>query len=393
MRDRLRPPGLLAVLLLMVVTAGCGSSPSVPVVRIVTPAAEMTVAPDAPVELRASAEHPDDARTTLSWDLGDGTTVEGEAPPPHRYTQPGTYVITLSGVDSEGNRAVPVSRVVQVGAVVADAGNQAIRFGGTGSGDVDRVKIPLRDADDQSLKSNIGAGDSTMEFWMRARAADNPAPAVECGANVAWINGHIIVDRDRFNQGRKYGLSVAGGTLVFGVGNGDRENLTICGRTRVDDDRWHHVAVTRTASTGAVTIFVDGRPDGSVATGPAGDISYPAGAVPEVACNGQPCTFSDPFLVLGAEKHDVGPEYPSYDGLMDELRLSTSVRYRDAFTPPQQRLEPDADTAVLYHFDEADGAVARDAAGGPGAPTDGVLRLGGNPVRPDRVASDAPTGA
>jgi hypothetical protein len=227
---------------------------------------------------------------------------------------------------------------------------------------------------------------------MRARAADNPAPAVECGQNVAWINGHIIVDRDRFNQGRKYGLSMAGGTLVFGVGADKGENLTVCGRSRVDDDAWHHVAVTRTAETGAVTIFVDGRPDGSVPSGPAGDISYPAGAVPEVACNGQPCTASDPFLVLAAEKHDVGPEYPSYRGLLDELRLSTVVRYREAFTPPQRRFTPDADTALLFHFDEPGGAVARDAAGGPAAPTDGVLRLGGDPVRPDRVASDAPTG-
>jgi hypothetical protein len=166
----------------------------------------------------------------------------------------------------------------------------------------------------------------------------------------------------------------------------------MCGTSRVDDDRWHHVAVTRSVGTGAVTLFVDGRPEAQTASGPTGDVSYPDGAQPEPSCDGgQPCTRSDPFLVIGAEKHDAGAEYPSFRGLVDELRLSRVLRYTGQFVPPQRRFDPDADTAALYHFDEGEGTVARDAAAAGSTPSDGVLRVGA--AGPTWVPSDAPTGA
>ena len=44
---------------------------------------------------------------------------------------------------------------------------------------------------------------------------------------------------------------------------------------------------------------------------------------------------SDPFLVIGAEKHDAGSLYPSYRGWIDEVRLSTVRRYTGSgFTRP-----------------------------------------------------------
>ena len=36
---------------------------------------------------------------------------------------------------------------------------------------------------------------------------------------------------------------------------------------------------------------------------------------------------NDPYLVLGAEKHDAGSDYPSFHGWLDELRVSNVVRY------------------------------------------------------------------
>lgn len=382
--------------MLVVVVSGCGApTPTVPVVQIEQPAAGASVPVGEPLALLASATHPDAAAVEIAWDLGDGTTVTGLRPPPHRYLTAGTYVITASGTDTGGAASVPATRVVEVGTAAAAAtGNHALRFGGTGRDDVDRVKIALHDGEDRSLGVDVGGGDMTIELWLRARPGDNPAPRVECGDNVAWISGHVVVDRDRYNQGRKYGLSLAGGAVVFGVSDGAGSDRTVCGATRIDDDRWHHVAVTRVGADGAVTIFVDGVPDGAVESGPAGDVSYPAAAVPEAACGDgtQPCTQSDPFLVLGAEKHDVGPEYPSYRGLMDELRLSTVVRYPGPFAPPRARFELDADTGAVYHFDEGAGPVARDSAGRPGPAADGILRIGGDPAGPGWEPSDAPTG-
>lgn len=384
-----RATAALAISVVLLVAA-CGAAP--PSVRIDLPAAELSVEPGAAVELRGSAGSDGEA-VELTWDLGDGATASGPNPPAHRYERPGTYVITLSARDASGAAAVPATRVVQVGAR-ADAGrNFAIAFGGTGRADIDRVKIPLRDSGDQPTGANVGVTDFTIELWLRARPGANPAPAVECGDNVNWINGNIVLDRDRFNQGRSHGLSLSGGTVVFGVSNAAQEKRTICGRTAVDDDRWHHIAVTRVLDSGALRIYVDGRLDAEAAGGPAGDISYPAAAVPEAACDGgQPCTRSDPFLVLGAEKHDAGPEYPSFRGLIDELRLSTVIRYEASFDPPQRRFAPDGQTAALYHLDEGEGQVVRDAATTQVEPSDGVVRVGGEPGGPRWVDSDAPTG-
>jgi PKD repeat protein len=381
---------VLAVL--VVLLAGCGGgAPALPVVTVELPAAEATVQPGEPVALRAGATHPDGRAVELRWDLGDGTTTTGPEPAPHVYAEPGVYVVTVTALADDGAASVPASRTVQVGAVAPPAANSALAFGGTGRDDLDRVKIALHDAEDRSLGADVGEGDMTLEFWMRAAPGDNPAPAVECGENVNWINGHVVLDRDRFNQGSKYGLSLAGGRLVFGVSDQAGADLTVCGATALDDDAWHHVAVTRTAETGAVSIWVDGALDGSVDEGPAGDVSYPAGAVPEPACGPQqnsPCTLSDPFLVIAAEKHDVGPEYPSYRGLLDELRLSAVARYTAPFPVPSARFERDGDTGALYHFDEGAGPVARDDAGSP--PSDGILRVGD--AGPRWVPSDAPTG-
>jgi hypothetical protein len=85
--------------------------------------------------------------------------------------------------------------------------------------------------------------------------------------------------------------------------------------------------------------------------------------------------------VIGAEKHDAGAAYPSYSGLLDELRISDAVRYTADFAPPTAPFAPDASTRALYHFDAGPegpctGAVA-DASGNAGGPSDGVCRYGG----------------
>jgi hypothetical protein len=86
--------------------------------------------------------------------------------------------------------------------------------------------------------------------------------------------------------------------------------------------------------------------------------------------------------VIGAEKHDAGPEYPSFRGWIDEVRISRIIRYRGAFTPPTAPFTPDPDTVALYHFNEGAGVTVRDSSGAPGGPSDGALRVGGSPAGP-----------
>jgi hypothetical protein len=80
----------------------------------------------------------------------------------------------------------------------------------------------------------------------------------------------------------------------------------------------------------------------------------------------------------------------SYSGLIDELRISTSVRHMETFARPAHAYVPDANTAALYHFDEGAGDVIHDAVRKPRGPSHGVRRFGGSPAGPEWVVSNAP---
>lgn len=257
-----------------------------------------------------------------------------------------------------------------------------MRFFGNGVNDIDRVKIQVDDPTNNNPGPpvDVGATDFTLEFWMRANASENTAGAVSCGANVSWINGNIVFDRDRFNQDRKFGLSIAGGRFVFGVSGQGTGDFTICGTTNVLDGQWHHVAVERRRSDGRMWLFVDGNLEAQ-GDGPDGDVSYPDDGVPGNFCGG-PCTNSDPYLVIGAEKHDVSPAFPSYSGWVDEVRVSNVLRYTNNFIRSSRPFTTDANTVALYHLDEGAGDVIRDSSGAVGGPSTGVRRFGGSPSGP-----------
>jgi hypothetical protein len=296
------------------------------------------------------------------------------------------YDVLLSAIDANGVRSAIDGRVIRVGAVPYE--NFALQFFGNALSDSGRVKIMIDDPADNAPGPDVDVGlDFTIEFWLLARAEDNRKPKIECGEGIAWIHGNIILDRDRYAQPRKYGVSLLGGHLAFGVSSAHGD-LTICSQAPVTSGRWHHVALTRTRD-GQMAIFIDGRKDAS-ANGPEGDVSYPDDGIPQSHCGG-PCVGSDPFLVIGAEKHDVGPEYPGFAGLLDELRISSTVRYRDTFSPPSSRFVADAATAALYHFDEGVGRVVADSAQRR-RPANGVINVGGVPKGPVWIKSTAPTG-
>lgn len=263
----------------------------------------------------------------------------------------------------------------------------ALEFCGTGRDDIDRVKVVV---DDPSTTQpgplvDVGSSDFTIEWWMKATRAGNRQRPVECGPNLNWINGNIVLDRDRFNQGRKYGVSLAGGRIAFGVTGADDDHRTICGSTDVADGTWHHVAVQRRRVDGYMWIFVDGRLDAE-GNGPTGDVSYPDDGVPGSFCGG-PCLRSDPFLVMGAEKHDAGPAWPAYSGWLDEMRISTVLRYEGGFQRPTQAFAADSATVALWHFDEGEGETVADSS--PHG-SHGILRRGGPHNAPRWIASDAP---
>jgi len=250
----------------------------------------------------------------------------------------------------------------------------SLRFLGNANNDDHRVKIQIDALPPDSNPgppADIGATDFTLEFWMKATVLGNQNNSgTPCGDNNNWIWGNIIIDRDRYEQGRSYGVSIDNGVLRFGVDNENNITYTLCGTVNVLDNQWHHVAVQRRIGDGWMQLYVDGSLDAEF-DGPDGDISYPDNGVPNsMGCNG-PCTFSDPFLVIGAEKHDLADDFT---GWLTEIRLSNTLRYPGVV--PLQAFVADVNTVTLYHFNEGSGTVANDVSAAMGGPSNGEIKSG-----------------
>ncbi|MGQ0604962.1 MAG: LamG-like jellyroll fold domain-containing protein [Anaerolineales bacterium] len=263
----------------------------------------------------------------------------------------------------------------------AQSAGYSLRFYGHGINDIDRIKIRI----DPQVPADVGATDFTLEWWMKANPGDNTSQNVSCGSNDGWITGNIIFDRDIYWDGDygDFGIALSGGRLAFGVNNGST-GATLCGNANVTDGQWHHIAATRNRSTGQLRMVVDGQLD-SQSNGPTGDVSYRNGR------SGQP---HDPYLVIGAEKHDAGSAYPSYRGWIDEVRLSTTLRYTANFTRPSTPFSADANTVALYHLEEGPAGACQNtvndsASGGASA---GTCRYGGSAPAGPVYTTDTPFG-
>jgi hypothetical protein len=270
---------------------------------------------------------------------------------------------------------------LQTNKSVAQSSGYSLRFYGHGVDDIDRVKIPI----DPQVPADVGTTDFTIEWWMKAAAGDN-TPG-DCGD---WICGNIIFDRDIYEPGISgFGISLYNGNIWFGSGD---PIVTIKGAVNVADNAWHHIAVTRIRDTGEQCIFVDGTLDVCGTAAP-GDISYPDGFRNEWPNN--------PYLVIGAEKHDYDqiisqdpPQYPSYNGWIDEVRLSDVVRYTSGFEPPSGPFVSDGNTVALYHLDEgpigACTGTMLDSSGASGGPSQGMCNYGGAAPAAPVYTTDVP---
>jgi hypothetical protein len=265
--------------------------------------------------------------------------------------------------------------------VAAENGGYSLRFYGHGVDGIDRVQIHI----DPPVPADVGATDFTIEWWMKALPGENSSSACISGGD-NWIYGNILFDRDIWGEGDygDYGVSLAGGRIAFGVNNGSG-GYTLCGAANVADGSWHHIAVTRRRSDGWLRIFVDGLLDAE-GNGPPGDVSYRDGRATGYA--------NDPWLVIGAEKHDAGPAYPSYSGWVDEVRLSNALRYTSNFVPPSSPFTSDGNTIALYHLDEGPAGACSgtivDSSGARDGPSSGTCSYGGsNPAGPVYI-SDSP---
>ena len=290
----------------------------------------------------------------------------------------GSVPYNSGSYERDGTVLPAYSRILNDYQTYYSGGLTSLRFYGYGADDVDRLKIRLTDLT-LGAPADVGQTDFTIEWWMRALPGENNTPFAICAVSDAWRSGNIILDRDRAGQGRDYGVSLAGGSLVFGVQGDGTGELNLCGNTTLDDGEWHHIALQRRASDGWMWMYVDGELQAQ-GDGPDGDISYPEDAVPLELCSG-PCT-NDGFLVVGAEKHGIDPSLRSFSGWLDELRISNLLRYSAEFARPTEPFSTDPATVALYHFDDSPANTAYDTSGTAGGPSNAARRIGGAPEGP-----------
>ena len=175
---------------------------------------------------------------------------------------------------------------------------------------------------------------------------DLQAGGATAGANYSWIDSPIIFDRDildSIGSGGDFGISVTGGAITFGIqtGSGSR---TIIGTTDLRDNERHHVAVTRVRSSGDIAIYVDGVREAVSTSGPTGDC--------HVASDSNNTNTWNRYIALGGEKHALNWPAGQWRGWLDELRVSTTLRYTGTtYTVPTADFSADGSTVGLYHFD------------------------------------------
>ncbi len=139
----------------------------------------------------------------------------------------------------------------------ANVGLGAAGAGGDGFGPAHRAaQYNGTDAYSQ-IPNLLGATNFTITLWVKTT---NNAT----GAN--WYNGLGLVDGEMAGPANDFGTTVLSNRFAFGVGNAD---ITLLSAQVINDGGWHFLAATRNSGSGALTVYVDGAPDGTRA-GPAG---------------------------------------------------------------------------------------------------------------------------
>jgi hypothetical protein len=165
------------------------------------------------------------------------------------------FTVTPPLADSKGTNNGDYLNGPTLGVAGAIAGdpNTAARFDGvSGFGTVAR-----------QISDNF-----SIEFWF------NSTQGTGTGTGTAWSQGAGLVDADVSGTNNDFGVSLrSDGKVVAGVGNPDVSIVSSAGG--YNNGNWHHVVFTRTKTTGALQLYVDGVLAGS-ATGNTASLTSPA---------------------------------------------------------------------------------------------------------------------
>lgn len=150
-----------------------------------------------------------------------------------------------------------------------------------------------------------------------------------------YVRSGILVDKYSGNgRGREYRLSVNREGLLrgwFSVDGTLANSRALYSNLPVPKDEWVHVASSFDGDF--MRLFIDGK------------------LVAEEEVNARPAQLGYQNIAIGGNNCCSG-YYEVFNGLIDEVRISSATRYQDSFIPPSEPFKPDAATLLLVPFDE-----------------------------------------
>jgi len=161
---------------------------------------------------------------------------------------------------------------------------------------------------------NFGTSDYTVECWIRSSSL---------------AATRLIADLGQYTQNTRpvFYVTTDGKINIYTAATGA---VSSAGST-ITTNTWYHVALVR--SSGTTTIYVDGVSKAS--TGTSYNMSTTA------------------TMYIGAENSTTN----SWNGHIDEFRISNIARYTTGFTAPTAAFVNDSNTLLLLHMDGTDAST------------------------------------
>ena len=194
--------------------------------------------------------------------------------------------------------------IVAIGNAQVDTAQS--KFGGSsylGDGSGDRLNVI-----GEVLQSQY-----TIEYWFRASS---------------FSNGPTLVDLRSGGSANYSDYITSGGVFTVFINNGDRIQTGA-----LSTNTWYHIAVVRDSSND-IKLYVNGTKTGN--------------------------TYNFNGFGTGTNWY-IGDNYvfaSSFNGHIDEVRISNTARYTTTFTPSTTPFQNDANTVLLMHMDGTDGSTA-----------------------------------
>ncbi len=171
--------------------------------------------------------------------------------------------------------------------------------------------------------TKFGTGSVKFDGTQNALFVATPALStftIECWVYFNTITAQAIFSNRTFSDSAANRISLqiaSNGLLTLTAINSANNPNTRTGTTTLTTGTWYHIAVTKDISSQTMTLYVNGVSQGTIASG-----------IPSF-------TMSAGNMAIGAlYVSGTSNNFTPMNGYIDDFRITTSVRYTGAFTPP-----------------------------------------------------------